>query len=219
MLDVEIVVLDIGKHGARQAELAFERGAGVRVEQFGIFLRDAVALGGDLRSGAVDLLASLDTDDVIPDVAERDIEVLDPVFVGRIEAVSGREIEPGILRLLPRLEPLMAVRPLRDRRQRRVSRAGPKRGCDVELHRELGQLLQFIVGPEQIDIDALHHLGNRLVGNVGELSLEEAEEIQIGGIAEVQKLEMILPGLVEKLDRPVVGLHQAVGVIETDALR
>ena len=105
MLDVEIVVLDIGKHGARQAELAFERSAGVRVEQLGIFLRDAVALGGDPGGGTVDLLAALHTDDVIPDVAERDIEVFDPVFVGRIEAVAGGEIEPGILCLLPGLEP------------------------------------------------------------------------------------------------------------------
>ena len=77
MFDVEIVILDIRKHGARQAELAFERGTSVRVQQLGIFLRDAVALGGDLCGGAVDLLASLNTDDVIPDVAERNIEVFD----------------------------------------------------------------------------------------------------------------------------------------------
>ena len=90
---------------------------------------------------------------------------------------------------------------------------------DAELHRQLGELLQFVVGAEQIDVDALHHLGDRLVGNARELPLQEAEEIEIGGIAEIEELEMVLPGLVEQLDRPVVGLHQRVGVVEADAAR
>ena len=46
-------------------------------------------------------IAANEAGDVVADEAEWNIEMFDPVFVGRIEAVAGREIEPGILRLFP----------------------------------------------------------------------------------------------------------------------
>ena len=109
-------------------------------------------------------------------------------------------------------------RRLADRRQRLVDAAGLQRLVDAELDGQLGELLQFVVRAEEVDVHALHHLGDRLIGDGGELLLEEAEEVEIGGIAEVQELEVILPGLVQKLDRAVVGLHHSVGVVEADAL-
>ena len=197
MLDVEIVVLDIRKHGAGEAELALESRAGVAVEQFGIFGRDALALGGDGGRRAVDLLAGLNLNDVVPDIAERNVEVLDPIFVVGIEAVAAGEVEPRVLRLLPRLQPVGAARLARDRGQRLIDRAVLQRLGDADLHRELGELLQLVVGAEQVDLDALHHLRDSLIGDRRELALQESEEIEIGGVAEVEELEVILPGLVE----------------------
>ena len=187
------------------------------VEHVGVFGGDPVALFGDLGGRPIDGCALLKPRDVVADKAERNVEVLDPVFVGGIEAVAGREVEPGILRFLPGREPFRAVRMLGDGRQRLVDRSGLQRVDDAELDGELGEFLQLIVGLEQVDLDALHHLGDGLIGNGRELLLHEAEEIEIGGIAEVQELEVILPRLVEELDRSVVGLHQRVGIVETDA--
>ena len=56
-----------------------------------------------------------------------------------------------------------------------------------------------------------------LVGNVGKLLFAETEEIEIGGVAEIEKLEMILPSLVAKLDRTVVVLQELVGVVQAAA--
>ncbi|MEZ5766879.1 MAG: hypothetical protein R3D80_03895 [Paracoccaceae bacterium] len=86
------------------------------------------------------------------------------------------------------------------------------------LDGEAGQFLDLVVGAEQLAVDALHHLGDGLVGNGGELALHEAEEIEIGGIAEIEELEVVLPDLVGELDQLVIGLEDRVGVVEPDAV-
>src|SRR4029077_15139221 len=110
MLDVEIMVLHEWKHRPCKPELALEGSAGVAGEHVGIFGSDPVALLGDFLGRTVDGFARRESSDVIADEAERNVEVLDPVFIGGIEAVAGREIEPGILRLLPGREPFGAAR-------------------------------------------------------------------------------------------------------------
>ena len=76
--------------------------------------------------------------------------------------------------------------------------------CSMQLDGEMRELLQLVIGTEQFGIDALHHLGDGLIGNGRELALHEAEEIKIGGVTEVQELEMVLPDLVGEVDRLVV---------------
>ena len=51
-------------------------------------------------------------------------------------------------------------------------------------------------------------------GNIGKLLLAETEEIEIGGVAEVEELEVILPGLVAKLDRAIVIFEQRRRVVQ-----
>ena len=93
-----------------------------------------------------------------------------------VEAVARGEVEPGVLRRLPGREPFGAVRRLADRGERFVDRSARQRVGDAELDRELGELLQLVVGPEQIDVDALHHLGDRLVGNGRKLLLQKPKK-------------------------------------------
>ena len=61
-------------------------------------------------------------------------------------------------------------------------------------------------------MEAAHHARDRLVGDVGERLLGEHEEGQVGGVADVEQLEVVLVGLVhgedergEVLDHPVAG--------------
>jgi len=55
----------------------------------------------------------------------------------------------------------------------------------AEFGRELSQLLDLVVRLEQVDLDTGHHLRDRLVRDGREQLLAEAEEVQVGGVAEV----------------------------------
>ena len=167
-------------------------------EQRAVLARDPVALGGDLGRRPVDALARLQLLDVAADVAERDLRMVEPDLVVGVEAVAGREVEPRVLGGVVRGPPLVAVL--------------------SDLDRELGQLAQLVVGPEQVDLDALDHLRDAEVGDAGEDLLAEAEEVQIRGVAEVEELEVVLPGLVAELDRPVEAGDQAERVVQAPAL-
>jgi NAD(P)-dependent dehydrogenase (short-subunit alcohol dehydrogenase family) len=46
------------------------------------------------------------------------------------------------------------------------------------------------------------------------LLFAETEEIEVGGVAEVEKLEMILPSFVTKLYRAVVIFQELVGIVQ-----
>ena len=88
MLDVEIVIFDIGENRACQAEFLLENRSHILIQKLGVFLGDAIALGGNFRSRPFDLGALFHLGDVVAQIAERDIEVLDPILVGGVEAVS-----------------------------------------------------------------------------------------------------------------------------------
>jgi hypothetical protein len=74
-----------------------------------------------------------------------------------------------------------------------------------ELHRRPGQRLELLVGPEQVDLHARHHLGDGQVGDAGEGLFAEPEVVEVGGVAQVQELEVVLPQLEGEVDEPVVG--------------
>ena len=61
MLDVEIMVLDVGEDGAREAELAVEGRLRLGRQQCAIFGGDAVAFGSDFGGRAIDILAFAQT--------------------------------------------------------------------------------------------------------------------------------------------------------------
>ena len=89
----------------------------------------------------------------------------------------------------------------------------PKCGLQPEFDGELGQLLELVVRAEQFHVHALHHGGDGLVRDVGEDLLAEVEEVQVGDVAEVQELEVVLPVLVGELDQPVVAFQQLLGAV------
>ncbi len=218
MFDIEIVVLDIGEHSAGEADLLLENRARLVGHQLRIFLRDAIALGGDRRGRTLDLFAALGARRVVAQIAERDLGMLAPIFVRGIEAVARSEVEPRILRLLPRLQPCRAVAADRDGGERLVEGTLGQRVVDAEVDGQPREFLQFVVGAEQIGIDALYHARDRLIRHIGELLLHEGEEVEIGGVTEVQELEMILPRAIVELDRAVVVLQKLRRIVEAAPL-
>src|SRR6266540_3187692 len=76
-------------------------------------------------------------------------------------------------------------------------------GADAGVDRQAGELLQLLVRLEQVHLDAGDHLGDRQVRDVGEGLLAEAEEVEVGGVAEVEELEVVLPELERQVHQPV----------------
>ena len=81
---------------------------------------------------------------------------------------------------------------------------------DAEFERSGCQSLEFLVGAEQDDVDPADHFRDRLVRDVGEVLLAQLVEHEIGGVAEVQELEVVLPDAVDAFEQPVVGTEQRV---------
>ena len=210
MLDVEVVVLHVREHRAGQPQLGAERGPVlVAVDQLGVLGHDPVAFGDDGLHRPLQRLAALDLGDVGAQEAERDVRVLQPHLVAVVEAAAGREVEPGLLGLLPGGQPLVALRVAAQPVEHLA--AGARAGEPVrqaELDRELGQLLELLVRLEQVDLDPGHHLGDGLVRDGREQLLAAAEEVQVGGVAEVEELEVVVPQLERQVHQPVVAGQQ-----------
>ena len=212
VLDVEVVVLDIGEDGARQAELGVERRPVlVGVEQLAVLADDPVALLVQCRNGPVEALTLLDLVDVVGDVAEGHLGVLDPDLVGVVETRPGREVEPRLGGLLPLGDPGLAGLVGLELRPDHVGRAAGREAVfDAAAHGQPGELLQLVVGPEQVDVDAGDHLGDREVGDRRERGLAEPEEVQVGRVAEVEELEVVLPQGHRVVQEAVVSGQQRV---------
>ncbi len=95
------------------------------------------------------------------------------------------------------------------------------------VDRHAGEALELLVRPEQVDLDAGHHLRDGQVGDARPRLLAEAEEVQVGRVAEVEELEVVLPQLQRQVEQAVVvgldlpagaeagaGLDDEVGVLE-----
>jgi hypothetical protein len=109
MFDVEVVVFYIGEHGAGQAQFAFKHGAVVGIKQIGVFGGDALALGGQFCGGAFYGFSGFDAHDVVFDIAQGNVQVLDPVFIVRVKTIARCEVEPRILRGFPCGDPCAAI--------------------------------------------------------------------------------------------------------------
>ena len=97
MLDVEVVVLHVGKHHAGQPELGLEGLAIlIRGEEFGVFAHDPIPLGSDGLHGTGEVLPGLELDDVIVNEVEGNLDVLNPDLVLVVETRSRGEVEPGL---------------------------------------------------------------------------------------------------------------------------
>ena len=220
MLDVEVVVLHVREHRAGQAQLGLEGGPVlVAVDQLAVLLDDPVALGDDGLHRPLQRLAALHLGDVGAQEAERDVQVLQPYLVAVVEGGAGREVEPGLLGLLPGGQPLVALRVAAQPVQHFRGWRGPGEPVrQAEFDRELGQLLDLLVRLEQVDLDPGHHLGDGLVGNGREQLLAAAEEVQVGGVAEVEELEVVVPQLERQVHQPVVGGQQVKRAAGASAL-
>ena len=163
VLDVEVVVLDVREDHPGQPELALERGLGLRVvDQLGVLRDDPVPLGLDRLDRPGQRLTAAELGDVGLDEVHRDVGVLGPDLVGVVEARARREVEPRVVRLLPLLQPLLAVVVGAHGRDR-VGGAAADPVTHAEVDGELRELLELLVGTEQVDVDAGHHLGDGLV--------------------------------------------------------
>ena len=81
---------------------------------------------------------------------------------------------------------------------------------DVELDGAARQAPQLIVGPEDLRFDTRHHPRDRLVGDLRESLLAEAEEGQVGAVAQQQELEVVVPHPEVPLEGLLVGHQQIV---------
>ena len=205
MFDVKVVVFDIGKHGSGKAEFAVKRGLRIGVQQLAVFGSDPVPFGRDGGGGAIDGAARGNARGIVADIAHRDIEVFDPVLVVGIESVAGGEVEPRVLGTFPSGDPGLARRRAVHCGQDGIDGTCSQMGGDTRGHGQFGQCLEFVIGAEQITVHALYHFGDGLIRDGGELRFQETEEIQIGGIAEVQEFEVVVPGAIKQLDRLVIG--------------
>ena len=79
VLDVEVVALNVGEHEPRKAQVPLERGDRVvPLEQRPVLGADPVALGAHLCQRAAEVLAGLESLDVVPQVCQRNPWVVDP---------------------------------------------------------------------------------------------------------------------------------------------
>src|ERR1700750_2392457 len=91
VLDVEVMVLHVREHRAGQPELGLERSPVlVAVDQVGVLVHDAVALGDDGLHRPFQRLAPLHLGDVGAQEAERDVRGLPPYLVAVVEGGAGR---------------------------------------------------------------------------------------------------------------------------------
>ena len=214
VLDVEVVVLDVGEHHPGQPELAVE-GLPVLVggQQVAVLGHDPVALGPDRLDRPGDVLAGLEAGDVVLDEAVGDLGMVAPDLVEMVEAAAGGEVEPGVLHFVP--GGLPAGPGLAIGVQRHVVGVVERPG-DAQVDGQAGQALELLVGPEQVDVHAGHHLGDAQVGDRRERLLAEPEEVQVGGVAEVEELEVVLPGQQDQVLEPVVLRLQLVAGAPAD---
>ncbi|CAH0326244.1 hypothetical protein SRABI128_05218 [Microbacterium sp. Bi128] len=214
MLDVEVVVLHVRVGGGGEPALGVEEGLIFAFEQLAVFLDDAVAFCDERLHRPHDFLALVHAADVVRDVAERDFLVFVPVLVVAVEAVAHGEVEPRVLRGVVLGHPALPAGGRSDGSQGGLDVVGAAEvGLDPKFHGELGELLELVIRAEELHVHALHHGGDGLVRDVGEHLLAEVEEVQVGDVAEVEELEVVLPVLVGQLDEPVVALQELLGAV------
>ena len=89
-----------------------------------------------------------------------------------------------------------------------------QRPVDAQFDSEPGQFPELGVRPEQLHVHARDHRRDALVRDIREPLLTEIEEIQVGRVAEVQELEVVLEGTVTQGEEPVVTAEHGVGGVK-----
>ena len=230
VLDVEHVLLDVDEHQPGQRDRLVEHLLVLGRHQLAVLGGDPVPLAQHLGGRPVDRLAGLAAG--AGTRAPRPAGCPGPA--PRSGARGSRRGGPGsVLTMnhgsdgaLPVGHPLRAGLALAQRGEqglRVVVAADPL--AQAEPLRLLGQPLQLVVGPVQLDVQAADHARDGLVGDVRERALAQPEERQVGGVADVEQLEVVLVGLVhrghevvEVADHPEAGrvsdvvVHRGLGL-------
>ena len=201
----ELVLLDVGEHGAREREQLLEGLARLVVEQPPVLLGEPVSLARELLGRTLDLLAVPEGPHVADDRRVRDARIVVPAAVEVVETVPGRHVEPGVLDALELLEP-RAPRVAPGQLGVDLGRSAPldEGAVDARVDRQLRHPAQLRARLEEQHVDARDHLRDVLVGDVRELALAELGERHVCAVAEEQELEVVLPHQVAAAKRPVV---------------
>ncbi len=188
------MLLDIGEDHPREPEQLVEALARLLVEQRAVLLGEPIALALDLLGRPLDLLAVRDCLHVPDERRIRDARVVEPAPVVVVEPVAGRHVEPRVLHLLELLEPRLAGVALRQLVVDLLWRA-PLDECRAHpgVDGETGEALELGIRDEEQHVDAGDHLGDVLVGDVGEDALAEVGERRVGPVAEEEELAVVLP--------------------------
>src|SRR5699024_6406165 len=109
VFDVEVVVFYVRVGGDGQLALGFKDRGGFFVQQVAVLFDDAFLLSDQALGRAHDVLAVVEAANVVGDIAQRDVEVLQPVFIVAVEPVANCEIEPWYLSDFPLRQPLLAA--------------------------------------------------------------------------------------------------------------
>src|SRR3954465_2624175 len=129
----------------------------------------------------------------------------------REAAAPVREVEPGVLRGFEVGEPARSPITSREVCAQLVLVGRGADGCaDSQLERETSEAPKLVVGAQDEDIDARDHLRDGVLRDLGEGSPAEVVEDEIGGVAEIEELEVVLQDPVEPVEEAVVGDEQDV---------
>src|SRR5271165_3020753 len=219
VFDIDVVLLDIGEHRARQAERFVESFRFVGVEQRAVFAGDFVLIGPKLLDRAVDWLARQQAPNVSRDSLKRNGEVFVPRYLIMQEAIFGEIVEPRLTGLFEVRDPALASLGLTQAREDRLRAAlAAKRLANVGLDRKFRQPSQFLVWPEHDAFDPGDHASNGLILDFGEGFFAKLEEHHIGAVAKPQHLEMILPDEEKFVDQAMIILNQIPRMRATLAL-
>ena len=110
-----------------------------------------------------------------------------------VEAVPVGEVEPRVLRLVEVGQPARSASlPARAAAESLLVVALLDGLRHAELEREPGEALELLVRTQDEEVDARDHLRDRLVRDVRERLPAELVEDEVGAVAEVQELEVVL---------------------------
>ena len=212
MVDVEVMVLDVGEHRAGEREALVEGLAKLRREQRAVLLGDALTLGQSSFARTRDVLAGVESRDVGADRLDREPGVVDPRAVVVVEdAGPAGEVEPRILRLLEVGEPPFAGIAADEVRDELVLVRG---ACDCRGHAQLdsesSKPPELVIGAQDEHVDRGHHRRDGLVRNVRESVSASLVEGEVGLVAEIQELEVVLQDAVDSLEQAVVRMEERV---------
>ena len=221
VVDVEVVILDVRVDRSSEREALVECVALLGREQRAMLRGDALPLREQGLGGACDVLARAEPRDVGADRPDREAGVVDPGSMVVVEDPrSAGEVEPGVLRLLEVGEPLLAAIAVReDCGELFLALGGGDLLGDAQLDREAREPPELVVGAEDEDVDRRHHPGDGLVRDIWKRLSATLVEDEVGPIAEVQELEVVLEDAVDPFEQAVVRVQERVTRTEPTALR